>query len=83
MAAADAVAFCFSECVVGYRKLVANLIFFSETSWSRELSVKRLDDRASEYSNHIHASATDEFIEFLKTPNFAKSIERKALRPAK
>jgi hypothetical protein len=68
-----------------------------------ELSVKKIDDRSCEYSNHIHASATDETMAFLEehgiafetakrarqeasdahnreeTPNFAKSLERKAL----
>src|SRR5690349_11818034 len=27
-----------------------------------ELSVKKIDDHTCEYSNHIHASATDEFL---------------------
>jgi hypothetical protein len=31
-----------------------------------EFSVRKLDDRTCEYSNHIHASATDEFLAFLK-----------------
>ena len=68
-----------------------------------ELSVKKLDDRTCEYSNHIHATATDETLAFFKehgisferarearqqasdahnreeTPNFARSLERKAL----
>lgn len=68
-----------------------------------ELIAKKIDDNHSEYTNQIHAYATDEFLEFLKsngstleqaaasrqaasdahnreeTPNFAKSIERKAL----
>ena len=67
-----------------------------------ELSARKIDDRICEYSNHIHATATDEFMAFLKeqdiplekarnarqqaadahnreeTPNFAKSIERRA-----
>jgi hypothetical protein len=71
-----------------------------------ELSVKKIDDHTTEYSNHIHASATDEFLSFIEkngigfeqakaarqaasdahnreeTPNFAKSIERKALQKA-
>jgi hypothetical protein len=67
------------------------------------LSVKAIDSGHCEYSNHVHAAATDEFLAFLKkngvtfeqaraanqaltdshnreeTPNFAKSIERRAL----
>lgn len=69
-----------------------------------ELSVRKLDNQTCQYSNHIHTSTTEEFMEFLKehhisferardarqqasdshnreqTPNFAKSIERRALR---
>ena len=69
-----------------------------------ELSVKPIDRGHCEYSNHVHAAATDEFLAFLEkngitfeqaraanqavadshnreeTPNFAKSIERRALR---
>lgn len=69
-----------------------------------ELAARKIDDQSCEYSNHIHASATDEFLAFLEkngisfeqaraarqeasdahnreeTPNFAKSIERRALR---
>jgi hypothetical protein len=68
-----------------------------------KLSVKPIDSGHSEYSNHVDAAATDEFLAFLKkngitfeqaraanqavvdshnreeTPNFAKSIERRAL----
>ncbi len=68
-----------------------------------ELSAKKIDDETCEYSNRIHASATDEMLEFIKkhgitleqaaasrqaasdahnkeeTPNFARSIERRAL----
>ncbi len=68
-----------------------------------ELSVKNIDDLTFEYSNHIHATATYEFLVFLKehnipfetakaarqqasdahnreeTPDFAKSIGRRAL----
>jgi hypothetical protein len=69
-----------------------------------ELSAKKIDDHTCQYSNHIHASATDKFLAFIKkngitleqakaarqaasdahnheeTPNFAKSIERRALQ---
>ena len=69
-----------------------------------ELSVRRLDSQTCQYSNHIHTSTTEDFMDFLKehhipferardarqqasdshnreqTPNFAKSIERRALR---
>jgi hypothetical protein len=38
-----------------------------EVVW--ELSVKKIDDHKCEYSNHIHASATDEFLTFLKEHN--------------
>jgi hypothetical protein len=68
-----------------------------------ELSVKKIDDNTCEYSNHIHATATEEFLAFIEmngvtfeqaraarqqasdahncqeTPNFAKSIEQRAL----
>ncbi len=68
-----------------------------------DLSATRLDDGSCEYTNHINAYATDEFLEFIKahgitfeqaaearqaasdvhnreeTPNFAKSIEGRAL----
>jgi hypothetical protein len=68
-----------------------------------KLSVKAVDRAHCEYSNHVYAAATDEFLAFLKqigitfeqaraanqalvdshnreeTPNFAKSIERRAL----
>ena len=67
------------------------------------MGTQRYED-SCEYSDYIHASATDEFLAFLKshnisfeaakealqkashahnreeTPNFAKSIERRALR---
>lgn len=69
-----------------------------------ELSAARFDLHTCEYQNHIHASATDEFLAFIQkhgvtfeqaktarqaashahnieeTPNFAKSIERRALQ---
>jgi hypothetical protein len=69
-----------------------------------ELSAKAIDAETSEYTNHIHATATDDFMQFIEkngvpfesahaarqeashlhnlqeTPNFAKSIERKALK---
>ena len=68
-----------------------------------ELSAKKIDDQTCEYVNHIHSSATEQTLAFLKdhgipfekaraarqlashthnqeeTPNFAKSIERRAL----
>jgi len=68
-----------------------------------DLSAKPLDDGSCEYTNHINAYATDEFLDFIKsygitfeqaaearqsasdthnreeTPNFAKSIEGRAL----
>jgi hypothetical protein len=31
-----------------------------------ELSAKKIDDHTCEYSNHIHASATDEFLAFIE-----------------
>ena len=31
-----------------------------------ELSVKKIDDNTCEYSNHINATATDEFSEFIE-----------------
>ena len=42
-----------------------------------ELSVKKIDDKTCEYKNHIHASATDEFLEFLKKNDI--SFERAAV----
>ncbi len=68
-----------------------------------ELKAERIDDHTTRYSNIIHATATPDFLEFIKThditleqaarsrqaasdahnheetPNFAKSIENKAL----
>src|SRR5271154_1754272 len=68
-----------------------------------ELSVEKIDEKTCEYTNHIHSTATDQTLAFLKehnipfdrardarqrashahnqeeTPQFAKSIERKAL----
>jgi hypothetical protein len=34
-----------------------------------ELSVAKIDDKTCQYSNQIHASATDEFLEFLEKNN--------------
>ena len=34
-----------------------------------ELSVAKIDDKTCQYTNHIHASATDEFLEFLEQHN--------------
>jgi len=34
-----------------------------------ELSVSKIDDKTCQYSNHIHASATDEFLAFLEKNN--------------
>jgi hypothetical protein len=31
-----------------------------------ELGAKKIDDHTCEYSNHIHASATDEFLTFIE-----------------
>jgi putative intracellular protease/amidase len=68
-----------------------------------ELSVKKIDEQTCEYTNHIHSTAIDQTLAFLRdrsiplekardarqhashahnqeeTPQFAKSIERKAL----
>lgn len=68
-----------------------------------ELRAERIDDNTTKYTNTIHATATPEFLDFIKehnislkdaakarqdasdahnreeTPNFAKSIENKAL----
>jgi hypothetical protein len=84
--------------VGGRRKTCRSKI---QVEW--KLSVKPIDSAHCEYSNHVHAAATDEFPAFLKkngitfeqaravnqaltdshnreeTPNFAKSIERRAL----
>jgi hypothetical protein len=34
-----------------------------------ELSVAKIDDKTCQYTNHIHASATDEFLSFLEKHN--------------
>jgi hypothetical protein len=47
-----------------------------------ELSVTKLDDKSCEYRNYIHASATDEFLEFLEKSNIpfeqAKAVRQQA-----
>jgi hypothetical protein len=47
-----------------------------------ELSVKKIDDKTCEYKNHIHASATDEFLEFLKKNNIPFEHAREARQQA-
>jgi hypothetical protein len=36
-----------------------------------ELSTKKIDDQTCEYSNHIHATAADEFLTFVENNGIA------------
>jgi putative intracellular protease/amidase len=47
-----------------------------------ELSVKRIDDQTCEYTNHIHSTATDETLEFLKSHNVPFETAREARQRA-
>ena len=47
-----------------------------------ELSVKKIDDHTCEYSNHIHASATDEFLTFIEKNNVTFEQARAARQQA-
>jgi hypothetical protein len=47
-----------------------------------ELSVAKIDDKTCQYSNHIHASATDEFLEFLEENNIPFEQARVARQEA-
>jgi hypothetical protein len=44
-----------------------------------ELRAKKIDDHSSEYRNHIHASATDEFLEFIEKKNNSVTFEQAGL----
>jgi hypothetical protein len=46
-----------------------------------ELSAKKIDDDTCEYSNHIHASATDEFLAFIKKRTPLNKLELLDSRP--
>jgi hypothetical protein len=46
----------------------------------RELSANRIGDETCEYSNHIHASATDEFIAFIEKYGISFAQAKAALR---
>jgi hypothetical protein len=47
-----------------------------------ELSVRRLDSQTCQYSNHIHISATEEFMAFLKKHNIPFERARDARQQA-
>jgi hypothetical protein len=47
-----------------------------------ELSVRKLDSQTCQYSNHIHASATEEFMAFLKEHNIPFERARDARHQA-
>jgi hypothetical protein len=47
-----------------------------------ELSVRKLDSQTCQYSNHIHASATEEFMAFLKEHNIPFEKVRDARQQA-
>jgi putative intracellular protease/amidase len=47
-----------------------------------ELSVKRTDDQSCEYTNHIHSTATDQTLEFLKQHNIPLESARAARQQA-
>jgi hypothetical protein len=47
-----------------------------------ELSVAKIDDKTCQYTNHIHASATDEFLEFLEKNNIPFEHAREARQQA-
>src|SRR5271163_4615894 len=43
-----------------------------------ELSVKKIDEKSCEYTNHIHSTATDQTLEFLRAHNISFESERDA-----
>ncbi len=47
-----------------------------------ELSVKKIDEQTCEYTNHIHGSATEETLEFLKTHGLALEAAHAARQQA-
>lgn len=47
-----------------------------------ELSVAKIDDKTCEYTNHMHASATDEFLAFLEKNNIPLEQAREARQQA-
>jgi hypothetical protein len=47
-----------------------------------ELSAKKIDDHTCEYSNHIHASATDEFLTFIQKNSITFEQARAARQQA-
>jgi hypothetical protein len=47
-----------------------------------ELSVSKIDDKTCQYRNHIHASATDEFLEFLEKNNIPFEQAKEARQQA-
>jgi hypothetical protein len=47
-----------------------------------ELSAKKIDDNSCEYSNHIHASSTDEFLTFIEKNGITLEQARSARQQA-
>jgi hypothetical protein len=47
-----------------------------------ELSVSKIDDKTCEYRNHIHSTATDEYLEFLEQHNIPLEQAQAARRQA-
>jgi hypothetical protein len=47
-----------------------------------ELSVSKIDEKTCEYKNHIHASATDEFLAFLEKNNIPFERAKEARQQA-
>jgi hypothetical protein len=47
-----------------------------------EISVERIDDHSCEYSNHIHATATDEFLTFIANNDITFEQARAARQQA-
>jgi hypothetical protein len=47
-----------------------------------EISVERIDDHSCEYSNHIHATATDEFLAFIANSDITFEQARAARQQA-
>jgi hypothetical protein len=47
-----------------------------------ELSVKKIDDQSCEYTNHVHSTAIDQTLEFLKAHNISFETARDARQRA-
>jgi hypothetical protein len=42
-----------------------------------ELSVKKIDEQSCEYTNHVHSTAIDQTLEFLKAQHFNRDRARR------